>query len=108
MTASGSALASGAASGIGRAIAERLVADGWRVLAADLAPDPDGPGEPFKADLSPAEGTHLEAVVDGDALAGAGETVLLAESRAFRDEPSRVVRVAAEHLVVAGDRHHRA
>ena len=52
----------GAASGIGRAIAERLTNDGFDVLAVDLEPASDGPGEPFAADLTTREGN--KAAVD--------------------------------------------
>jgi 3-hydroxybutyrate dehydrogenase len=55
-------LVTGAASGIGRAIAERLTNDGFDVLAVDLEPASDGPGEPFAADLTTREGN--KAAVD--------------------------------------------
>jgi 3-hydroxybutyrate dehydrogenase len=54
------ALVTGAASGIGRAVTERLTSAGMDVLAVDLEPDPTGPGMPHRANL-----------VDPDANAGA-------------------------------------
>jgi 3-hydroxybutyrate dehydrogenase len=56
------ALVTGAASGIGKAITERLVNDSFSVLAVDLNPADDGPGEPFAADLTTREGN--KAAVD--------------------------------------------
>jgi 3-hydroxybutyrate dehydrogenase len=52
------AIVTGAGSGIGRAIAQRLADDGMRVLAVDLRPSADGPGEPFAADLTTRAGNR--------------------------------------------------
>jgi 3-hydroxybutyrate dehydrogenase len=65
MTANKAALVTGAASGIGRAVAERLDSEGFSVLAVDLKPDPDGPGVAHEADLT-----------DVDANAAAVDTAL--------------------------------
>ena len=51
-------IVTGAASGIGRAIAERLFGDGFNVLAVDLEPASDTPGEPLAADLTTREGNR--------------------------------------------------
>jgi 3-hydroxybutyrate dehydrogenase len=58
------ALVTGAASGIGRAVAERLLAGGARVLSVDL--EADGPGETFAADLTTREGNRaaVEAALE--------------------------------------------
>jgi len=53
-----SAIVTGAAGGIGRAIARRLVDDGLNVLAVDLRADDSGPGSPFAADLTTREGNR--------------------------------------------------
>jgi 3-hydroxybutyrate dehydrogenase len=68
------ALVTGAASGIGRAVAERLERDGIQVLAVDLNPDPDGPGTPFAADLTDPQAN--DAAVDA-ALARFGRLDIL-------------------------------
>ncbi len=59
------ALVTGAASGIGRAVATRFVADGLNVLSVDLQPDRSGPGVPFEADLTDQE---ANAAAVGEAL----------------------------------------
>ncbi|MBA2514385.1 MAG: 3-hydroxybutyrate dehydrogenase [Solirubrobacterales bacterium] len=62
------ALVTGTASGIGRAIAQKLVAEGMDVLAVDLNPPDatDAPGEFFQADLTTREGNRaaVEAALE--------------------------------------------
>jgi 3-hydroxybutyrate dehydrogenase len=53
-----SVVVTGAARGIGRAIAARLEGAGMDVLAVDIAPDSDGPGVPHAADLMSVEGNR--------------------------------------------------
>lgn len=59
------AVVTGAASGIGRAVAERFSELGMHVLSVDLEPGADMPGTAFRADLSAPEGNEaavLEAM----------------------------------------------
>jgi 3-hydroxybutyrate dehydrogenase len=65
-SSSRAALVSGAASGIGRAIAERLVLDGFDVLNLDLAHGDDAPGVALVADLTTREGNRraVEAALE--------------------------------------------
>jgi 3-hydroxybutyrate dehydrogenase len=69
------AIVTGAASGIGRAIAEALLADGAQVLAVDLEPAGDGPGEPFAADLTTRDGNRA-AVERAVAAFGGLDTIV--------------------------------
>jgi 3-hydroxybutyrate dehydrogenase len=82
MTASaGVALVTGAASGIGRAIAARLEGDGAQVLSVDVDPRPGGPGEPFEADLATRGGNR--AAVDA-ALERFGRLDVLVANAGFQ------------------------
>ena len=60
------AVVTGAASGIGRAIAGRLEEDGLDVLAVDLDAEEGGPGMAYAADLTTREGNRgaVEAAVE--------------------------------------------
>ena len=56
-------------------MAQRLVDGGAQVLAVDLKPDPDGPGEPFAADLTEEAGNR-DAVTAAVERFGSLDTVI--------------------------------
>jgi 3-hydroxybutyrate dehydrogenase len=59
-------IVTGAASGIGRAISERLAREAANVFAVDLRPEEEGPEEIFAADLTTREGNRaaVEAALE--------------------------------------------
>lgn len=96
------AVVTGTSSGIGKAIAERLLADGWRVTG--LSRSESSLGEGFRwlqADLSEPEslGSVVEAIGPADALvhaAGFQRTAPLGEL-----EPSALSGMFAVHVAAA-------
>jgi 3-hydroxybutyrate dehydrogenase len=116
-----SVIVTGAAGGIGRAIAQRLCTDGWGVLAVDLAPAEDGPGVPYAADLTTREGNRgavdaavaefgrLDAVVPNAGFQHVAPVAEFPEDRwdgliaLLLTSPFLLARYAWEHLVASGD-----
>jgi 3-hydroxybutyrate dehydrogenase len=119
--ASRSAIVTGAASGIGRAIAQRLLDDGLDVLAVDLEPDEDGPGVPYAADLTTREGNRgavdaaveqfgrLDAIVPNAGFQHVAPIGEFPEDRwdgliaVLLTSPFLLARYGWEHLVKSGD-----
>ncbi|MDP9136079.1 MAG: SDR family oxidoreductase, partial [Actinomycetota bacterium] len=116
-----SAIVTGAAGGIGRAITERLLADGYGVLAVDLEPDPDGPGHPHAADLTTREGNRgavdaaieqfgrIDAVIPNAGFQHVAPVAEFPEDRwdaliaILLTSPFLLARYAWEHLAASGD-----
>ena len=116
-----SAIVTGAAGGIGRAIADRLISDGWGVLAVDLKPADDGPGVPHAADLTTRDGNRgavdaaleefgrLDAVIPNAGFQHVAPIGEFPEDRwdgliaLLLTSPFLLARYAWEHLVESGD-----
>jgi 3-hydroxybutyrate dehydrogenase len=116
-----SAIVTGAAGGIGRAIADRLIGDGWGVLAVDLEPADDGPGVPHAADLTTREGNRgavdaavkefgrLDAVIPNAGFQHVAPIDEFPEDRwdgliaLLLTSPFLLARYAWAHLVESGD-----
>lgn len=90
----------GAARGIGRAISERLVADGHKVVAVDLAPDLDIQGAiPVQVDLTTSEG--ISAVAESVSSSGFELIGLVNNAGITRD--SRLVNMTDEDFAAVLD-----
>jgi 3-hydroxybutyrate dehydrogenase len=119
--ASRTAIVTGAASGIGRAIAQRLVDEDFDVLAVDLQPDEGGPGVPHAADLTTREGNRsavdaaveqfgrLDAIVPNAGFQHVSPIGEFPEDRwdgliaVLLTSPFLLARYGWEHLVKSGD-----
>jgi 3-hydroxybutyrate dehydrogenase len=119
--ASKSAIVTGAASGIGRAIAQRLIGADYDILAVDLEPDEDGPGAPHAADLTTREGNRsavdaaiehfgrLDAIVPNAGFQHVAPIAEFPEDRwdgliaVLLTSPFLLARYGWEHLVKSGD-----
>jgi 3-hydroxybutyrate dehydrogenase len=119
--ASRSAIVTGAASGIGRAIAQRLTEDDFDVLAVDLEPADDGPGVPHAADLTTREGNRgavdaaikafgrLDAIVPNAGFQHVAPIAEFPEERwdgliaVLLTSPFLLARYGWEHLARGGD-----
>jgi len=105
------AIVTGAASGIGRAVAGALVDAGAQVLAVDLEPDPDGPGEPF-AEFDEDRWDALLALLltspfllarygwDALAAGGRGRFIAVASAHGLVASPFKAGYVSAKHGVL--------
>jgi 3-hydroxybutyrate dehydrogenase len=119
--ASRTAIVTGAASGIGRAIAQRLIGADYDVLAVDLAPDEDGPGVAHAADLTTREGNRsavdaaverfgrLDAIVPNAGFQHVAPIAEFPEDRwdgliaVLLTSPFLLARYGWEHLAKSGD-----